>query len=98
DVLSNKVLGIHATRIYAILLVVGFTTLMIYSSSTLNTRSVTISNPSLATFERLHSTYPQTLICPCSQLAAPYSKILFISPPRYHPSPSNVQWDTGFEY
>ncbi|CAF4248165.1 unnamed protein product, partial [Rotaria sordida] len=85
DDLSNKVLGIHATRIYLILLVVGITTLMIYSSSILNTRTVTISNPSLTTFERLHSTYPQTLICPCSLLTIPYNKILFISPPRYHP-------------
>ncbi|CAF5152176.1 unnamed protein product, partial [Rotaria sp. Silwood1] len=58
---------------------------MIYSSSTINTRSVTISNPSLATFDKLQSTYSQTLRCSCSQLAVNYGKIRLFLPPRYHP-------------
>ncbi|CAF4229041.1 unnamed protein product, partial [Rotaria sordida] len=68
DDLSDKVLAVRATCIYIILLVVGITILMVYASSTISTRPVTISNPSLATFERLHSTYQTALACPCSQM------------------------------
>lgn len=87
--MDNKFLGIWASRVYAILLVLTVATLAFYALITPHTHSVTISTPSLATFEKLHSTYQDTLSCPCTKFETSNSNITILSPPRFHQVSSN---------
>lgn len=73
-----------ATRTYIVSVILSIGILMIYSMSTVNTRIVTVSRPSLITFERLHNANLAKLQCPCSQLAISYRSMLDITLPRYH--------------
>jgi hypothetical protein len=82
--MTDELLGTRATTVYIILLVVSVIILAFYSSITVHIKSVTVSMPSVATFERLYELYPLTLICPCSQVAVPHNKMITFSQPRFH--------------
>lgn len=77
-------MAIQSTRIYIVVLTTGIVVIAFYSSLTNYSRSIEISNPSRAIFEHLHSLYPLTLTCACTQLAMPQKQILTIMPPRFH--------------
>ena len=77
-------LGIWATRIYVVALILSIAILTLYSSIISNTRLITVSKPSIQTFEALHQAFADTLSCPCSQLAIPYSQVIIASAPKYH--------------
>ena len=85
DDFEESLPGIYTTYIYAILLIISVAILAFYSLLIVQTHSVTISTPSLSTFETLHNAYSETLDCPCSQLAIPHTKIYNFSDPVYHP-------------
>lgn len=73
-----------ASRIYLSLLALSLVSLLLFTGSALQTRTVTIASPSRSTFERLSSDYPSTLVCPCSNISISYDQFLTFSP-AYHP-------------
>ena len=75
---------IITTRIYLILLPTILTVLIVYSAQKELYHVVQVSNPSLHTYQQLLNTYPNTLLCPCSQLSVPYSAFVILTP-RFHP-------------
>ena len=82
--LDNQFLGICGTRVYVVILALIVIVLVLYTSFTPHTRSITISTPSLAYFEELQATFPNTLSCACSKVEIPNSNMIAISPPRFH--------------
>ena len=64
------------TRVYLILLSVSFIVFILLSSFTNRTVSVTVSKPSLDTFEHLQAMFLDTISCPCQNIAVPYSSFL----------------------
>ncbi|CAF3276783.1 unnamed protein product [Rotaria sp. Silwood2] len=74
---------ILATRIYIVLFALSVLILLIFTGTSAQTRVVTVSSPSLTTFEQLSTDYPSTLSCPCSQISIPYDRFLAFSP-EYH--------------
>lgn len=84
DDINDPMLGVRATRVHITLLACSIIILAFYSSLTLRTRSISVSQPSITTFERLDRAYSLTLTCLCSQVAIPHKKMLITSPARYH--------------
>jgi hypothetical protein len=78
-------LGIYATRIYVAVLTTAVIILSIYSSFTVYSNHITVQQPSLVTFEKLHSAYSETLSCPCSQLSVPHKNMTKLVTLQYHP-------------
>ena len=81
----NQVL---ATRVYLILMISSFSTLIIFTC--LRTRDILVTgpNPSVDTYDRLYTVYSQVLSCPCEQISVPYSSFLSVAtvqhPVRVH--------------
>jgi hypothetical protein len=75
--------GIRSTRVYVVLLAISMTIASIYSAVSLQTYTVTVSNPTVDQFERLHRQYSTELSCPCRRLSINYSSIMSIQP-RFH--------------
>ncbi len=84
DEMDETLLEIYATYIYCTLLITCVIIIAFYSSLTIQTESVTISTPSLSTFETLYETYSETLKCPCSEIAVSYTDMFTVSDPIYH--------------
>lgn len=82
--LTNQRLGIYATRVYVIVLVLIITILTLYMSITPHTSYITVVNPSVTTFEKLQAQYSNTLSCPCSDVQIPNSDMILVSDPRFH--------------
>ena len=93
-------MGILATRIHATLMGVSITALILYLSIDIRTSTITVSQPSLATFEDLQNTYPDTLSCPCSQISTAFKQLIILSSPKYHQVCSsfvvNPTWQAAF--
>ncbi|CAF1361513.1 unnamed protein product [Rotaria magnacalcarata] len=71
---------IRATRIYVVLLNVSLSVLVILSSLAPRNESVTIKKTSLATYEQLQMVYPDTLSCPCQNIAISHDSFISIIP------------------
>jgi hypothetical protein len=84
DDLGPGRLGVYATCVYLVLLVVAVALLMKYSEHSTRTATSSVLQPSLATFEKLQNDYPMILQCSCSQIAVPFAAILELSSPRLH--------------
>lgn len=69
---------ILATRVYLPLLLMSFLIMVLFTSLSQRTVSVTVSSPSLAIYQRLQTDYPNTLLCPCRQIAINYGDFLSI--------------------
>lgn len=82
--MSDRLLGIRATRVHLALLALSVIILTFYSSLTIRTVSVTVFKPSLRDFEHLYDAHSLTLTCPCSQVAVPHDKMIITTPPIYH--------------
>jgi hypothetical protein len=67
------------------LLALAVIVLSIYSTFTVYTRHITVSKPSLATFEKLHSAYAETLKCPCSKISIPHGNMTTLLSMEFHP-------------
>lgn len=75
--------GKSATKIFITLFITSLFILVLFTSLSEQTVTVTISSPSLMTFEALVLAYPSTLICPCSRTSIPYGELLSFAP-EYH--------------
>ena len=82
--MNDQRLGIRATRVYVILLVISLIVMTFYSSLTVYTRFITVPTPSRVTFEQLQSLNQLTLTCRCTQVVMPHERIMDISYPQYH--------------
>ena len=71
------------TRIHIILLAASVLGLAIYTGFEYEMTYVTITNPSYETFKFLESLYPNTLRCPCANIAIKYETFLELQP-TYH--------------
>lgn len=74
---------IHTTRIYVFLMTASLITFVALTASTPRSVSITVQEPSLETYERLQVTYPDTLSCPCQNIAILY-KSFYSRIPKYH--------------
>jgi hypothetical protein len=80
---EEQYIGIIATRLYILFLVLGLVTLAFYTCLIERTQTYTIISPSLNQFNKFQSLYSSTLICSCSHFSMSYGRIMSISP-RYH--------------
>jgi hypothetical protein len=80
---AEERVGILATRLYMIFLLIGLLILGVYTSLALRTQMRTIDNPSLDKFEELNSLHASTLSCPCTNFSMSHSRIMSIAP-QYH--------------
>lgn len=72
-------MAVVASRIYLVLLGASITVLVLFSGLADTTFSVTVPFPTLAVYEKLHADYPQTLSCPCKQIALPYKTFISLT-------------------
>jgi hypothetical protein len=73
-----------STRLYLILMIIALAILVIYTGLSTQTVQVVVNNPSLSTYQTLQLKYPETLKCPCSQIAVKYGSFIQMQP-VYHP-------------
>ncbi|CAF1165555.1 unnamed protein product [Adineta ricciae] len=73
-----------ATRIYSLLFLISFHIIILFLNLNTHMNTITVSSPSLSTFNELQSKHASTLTCPCSNIAIPYSKFVSIQPETYH--------------
>ena len=69
---------ILATRVYLLLMTIVLFILVLFTSLNARTLTQRVSEPSQSTFERLQTQYAETLLCPCREIAVPFSRILSI--------------------
>ncbi|CAF1508217.1 unnamed protein product [Adineta ricciae] len=81
--LSDETDGLYSTRLYIISYIIGIIVLVFYTSISVQTRSITVDEPSLNEYERLYAKYGRTLICPCRHLSVSYSSIIHLEA-EYH--------------
>lgn len=81
--------SIITTRIYVLLLCITVTILVFFTALQTQVHSVTIDKPSQTVYEDLYNNYPNTLQCPCAQIAVHYNSFLSLSP-TYHPVCSSL--------
>ncbi|CAF4031596.1 unnamed protein product, partial [Adineta steineri] len=67
-----------STRVYIILLTLSLAILLLYNSLINITETVNDKAPTMTKYLELYSTYPQTLICPCTQISISYNRFLSI--------------------
>ncbi|CAF1007554.1 unnamed protein product [Adineta ricciae] len=73
-----------ATRIYSLLFLISFHIIILFLNLNTHINTITVSSPSLSTFNELQSKHASTLTCSCSNIAIPYSKFVSIQPETYH--------------
>ncbi|UJR15994.1 hypothetical protein I4U23_002913 [Adineta vaga] len=76
DIKQQKI----TTRVYLFLLACSFMILITFTSLETQVVSITVSNPSLTTYNKLEKLYSDTLRCPCSITAVPYDRFMTLSP------------------
>jgi hypothetical protein len=78
-----------STRVYLLILCLSITNIAIFTALRIQMQTVTIQLPTLETYQILHSTYPISLQCQCSQIAVRYGSFVTLSP-QYHPVCSSL--------
>lgn len=81
--------SVMTTRIYLLLLCLSVTILVIFTTLQTQVHTVTIDKPSQTIYEDLYKKYPDTLQCPCTQIAVLHNSFLSFSP-VYHPVCSSL--------
>ncbi|CAF1297121.1 unnamed protein product, partial [Rotaria sp. Silwood1] len=81
--------AIISTRIFIILLTFTLTILTVYSALDDQNQTIIVLNPTQSDFENLYRKYPNTLACPCTDIAIPYRSFISIIP-EYHPVCSSI--------
>ncbi|CAF4015884.1 unnamed protein product [Rotaria sp. Silwood1] len=81
--------AIISTRIFIILLTFTLTILTVYSALDGQNQTIIVLNPTQSDFENLYRKYPNTLACPCTDIAIPYRSFISIIP-EYHPVCSSI--------
>ena len=77
-------IAIVSTRFYTSLLTLVIINLITYTSLAALTETITIEKPSQIAYTVLHEKYPDSLSCPCKNIAIRYEDFIKISI-RYHP-------------
>lgn len=80
---SNVKDGVYSTRVYIVSLAIGIIVLVFYASISVQTRRITVYQPSLSDYESLNRRYAPRVVCPCTRLSISYASIMQIEP-RYH--------------
>jgi hypothetical protein len=75
-----KRLGLLATRLYIVLLIIGFVVLALYTIIQPQGLTNTFNNPSLSTYNNIIRAHNDTLQCPCSSISSTYDQIMKIEP------------------
>ncbi|CAF4106479.1 unnamed protein product [Adineta steineri] len=73
-----------ATRFYTVFLLIALVVIIIFTALHLHIHSITISSPTLSTFESLQHQYSSSLSCPCSQITIRYANFVTVEPRNYH--------------
>ncbi|CAF4032239.1 unnamed protein product [Adineta steineri] len=73
-----------ATRFYIIFFLIALLVIIIFTTLHLHTHPITISSPTLSTFESLQDQYSSSLSCPCSQISINYSTFVTVKTRNYH--------------
>ena len=68
------------TRLFLTLFVVSVFILTMYTSIDVQSKSVTVKQPTQILYERLQKKYPDTLQCPCEKISIPYGTFANIVP------------------
>jgi hypothetical protein len=68
-----------STWLFIVSLALSMTILLVYTSAVTVTKTLTIKAPTLNQYTELYIKYPETLICPCTQIAINYDKFLHIN-------------------
>ena len=69
-----------ATRLFLIILGISLVSVGSYAFLSTQTDTITINNPSMNDFAHLSQLHPDSLRCPCSQIAVKYSDVIEIKP------------------
>ena len=72
----NIRLGIIASRIYILLMIMTVVVMAIYTSIEQHSQTVTISNPTLSQFEEVNFGDQSMRSCPCQRVAMTHSRII----------------------
>ena len=78
DTVADRRKKIIATRLFFIFFIISLTGLTGYASLSLQLTTVRIDSPSQAIFEQLYGTYPDTLVCSCSQTSIQVKKFVTV--------------------
>ncbi|CAF0881122.1 unnamed protein product [Didymodactylos carnosus] len=89
---------LHSTRLFIITFTVALIVLVFYTSLSNRTVTVTIKSPTLEHYSELQEKYPQTLLCPCTEISIPYSKLIQLSPTYHQLCSSQFITDEWFQY
>ena len=68
-----------STRVFIVAFLMIFFILFIYTSAVTNLKTITIDSPTVEQYNDLYSLYPQSLVCPCTQLSVNYEKFIVIN-------------------
>ena len=78
--ITAKRLGLLATRLYIVLLIIGFVILALYTVIQPEILTNTSANPSLSTYDQLMRGHNDTLQCPCSTISSTVDQFITIEP------------------
>ncbi|CAF3845868.1 unnamed protein product [Rotaria sp. Silwood1] len=81
---TNDEHGIHSTRVYIVVLVIGAYILTIYSTKVIGSKQIIVENPSMNQFEELYKMYSSILSCPSRRLSMPRSTFMHYEV-QFHP-------------
>lgn len=80
DIKNQKI----ATFIFLIILILSIVALLLYSSLIFITKTAVVHQPSLSIYQELESTYPNTLVCPCTSVSNEYKKFILSLKPIFN--------------
>lgn len=83
QMVNTEQIALIATRLYVILLTASISILVLLHGLNQTTMSITISSPTVNTFEQLQATYPSTFSCQCQQISVTYGSFVSMIP-SYH--------------
>ncbi|CAF0892704.1 unnamed protein product [Adineta steineri] len=85
-----------STRIFIIVFIICLLTFTLYTFLQIQTKTITINNPTQVQFEQLNNISANNLQCPCRQLSISYKKFIIIQPTYHQICSSNFVSDLWF--
>jgi hypothetical protein len=84
DIRSTDPILIHrermTTRLFLILFAISIFILLLYTTLSVQTKTVSIQQPSMNTFVKLQQKFANSLQCPCAHISIPYGSIVQAQP------------------
>jgi hypothetical protein len=87
-----------STWLFIVSLALSMTILLAYTSAVTVDKTLTIKAPTLNQYTELYIKYPETLICPCTQIAINYDKFLHINYTLHQVCSSSFVTDDWINY